>query len=275
MTRSFVVPLALAASVASTLFFSASTASAAEPWVDRRLTLPTHDWAFDLALGIGHRETPIVTPFGNTTRSVTGPGLNLELAVSVIHHLELGFRTGVRFGDDARFASADYYGRMYDRQSFALGGGTMANPEARVRGELIDLEIIELALEGRVVLPFDPGSRAGLLMGVPLAFHLGTIARLDTGVFIPVVFADPTVAAFNLPLDAWFQVSNKLWLGPMTGVRVGTNTGAPTDISMGFGLGYSVASFVDLKTMVLVPDINHSPIFRAVGVGIGVQIRIE
>jgi hypothetical protein len=274
MTRSFVVPLTLAAAVAASFFFS-RTASAAEPWVERRLTLPTHDWAFDLALGIGHRETPIITPFGTRTNSVTGPGLNLELAVSVIHHLELGFRTGVRFGDDARFATADYYGRMYDRQSFALGGGTMANPEARVRGELVDLEIIELALEGRVVLPFDPGSRAGILMGVPLAFHLGSFARLDTGVFIPVVFADPTVAAFSLPFDAWFQVSQKLWLGPMTGVVVGTNTGTPTNVSLGFGLGYQVASFCDLKTMVLLPDINHSPLFRAIGTGIGVQLRIE
>jgi hypothetical protein len=113
------------------------------------------------------------------------------------------------------------------------------------------------------------------MMGVPLAFHLGRVARLDTGVYIPVLFADPTVTAFSLPLDAWFQVSPKLWLGPMTGVVVGTNTNAPTNISLGFGLGYQVASFVDLKTMVLVPDINHSPVFRAVGAGIGVQIRIE
>jgi hypothetical protein len=61
----------------------------------------------------------------------------------------------------------------------------------------------------------------------------------------------------------------------MTGVVVGTNSGAPTDISLGFGLGYQAASFLDLKTMVLLPDINHSPIFRAVGTGIGVQLRIE
>lgn len=273
MTKPFVVPLTLAATLAALLF--SRTASAAEPWVERRLTLPKHDWAFDFALGIGHRQTPFLTPFGTNTRSVTGPGLNLELKVSVIEHLELGFRTGARFGDDAIFASADYYGRMYDRQSFALGNGTMANPEARIRGELVDLEVFELALEGRVVLPFDPRSRAGILFGVPLAIHIGSIVRLDTGVYIPVVFNDPTVAAFSLPFDAWFQVSNKVWLGPMTGVRVGTNSGAPTDVSIGFGLGYQIASFVDLKTMVLVPDINHSPAFREVGAGIGVQLRIE
>jgi hypothetical protein len=257
------------------LFFSAVPAFAAEPWVERRLTLPRHDWAFDLALGIGHREFPVVTPFGRNVRSLTGPGLNLELKVSIVEHLELGVRTGARFGDDAIAANADYFGRMYDRQTFAAGGGTMANPEARIRGELVDLEVIELALEGRVVLPFESRSHAGLMMGVPLAFHIGSIVRLDTGVFIPVVFADPTVAAFSLPLDAWFQVSPKLWLGPMTGVVVGTNSTTPTDISLGFGLGYQVASWVDLKTMVLAPDINHSPAFGAIGAGIGVQLRIE
>jgi hypothetical protein len=275
MTKPFVVPLALAVSVATALLASSSTASAAEPWVDRRLTLPRHDWAFDLALGVGHIEAPIVTPFGTSTGGVTGPGLNLELKVSVIEHLELGFRTGARFGDEAIASNADYYGRMYDRQSFAPGNGTMANPEARVRGELVDLDVFELALEGRLVVPVDPRSRAGIMMGVPLAFHLGSIVRLDTGVYIPVVFEDPTVAAFSLPLDAWFQVSPKLWLGPMTGVLVGTRSGTPTDVSLGFGLGYQVASFVDLKTMLLAPSINHSTLFHEVGAGIGVQLRIE
>ena len=164
---------------------------------------------------------------------------------------------------------------MYDRQTFAPGGGTMANPEARVRGELVDLEVIELALEGRVIMPFEPRSHAAIMMGVPLAFHLGSSARIDTGVYIPVLFADPTVAAFSLPLDVWFQVSPKLWLGPMTGVVVGTNSTTPTDVSLGFGLGYQVASFVDLKTMVLAPRINHAPTLGEIGLGIGVQIRIE
>ncbi|MFC1643114.1 hypothetical protein ACFL5O_10610, partial [Myxococcota bacterium] len=41
--------------------------SAAPPWVDRSVTLPRHDWPFDVGLGIGHLNTP---------SSPTGVGLN-------------------------------------------------------------------------------------------------------------------------------------------------------------------------------------------------------
>ena len=98
----------------------------------------------------------------------------------------------------------------------------------------------------------------------------------DTGVYVPVVFYEPRLFSVSAPLDVWIQCSPALWLGPMTGVRV-THQGPAdrTDISLGFGLGYSLGRAVDLKTMALAPAVNHERGARNFGVGIGLQLRIE
>ena len=255
------------ATVVAASLFLAARADAAPEFVERRLTLPTHDWAFDLGLGIGHYD------FGPNVRGA-GAGLNVEGAVSVIHHLELGFRDGLRFGPDGVLGRGDQYGRLFDRETFGTRADTVSNPELRVRGQLVDLKVIELALEGRAYLPFERFTRFGMLFGVPLAFHLGAIVKLETGVYVPVIFDSPTESALSAPFNAWFQVSSKVWLGPMTGFRI-DNPGARRargDFSAGFGLGYQIASFLDFKTQFLVPAVGNPDNF---GVGAGVQIRIE
>jgi hypothetical protein len=256
----------LAAAILTSML-AAATASAAPPFVDRGIVLPRHDWAFDFGLGIGHVDT---------TPSRTGPGLNIEGAVAVTEALELGLRTGIRFGDEAAIAGADHYGRLFDRQTFDDFGRTVANPEMRIRGRLVHTEIVELALEGRVVLPVNDGTFVGMEFGVPLLFHLGRIARLDTGVYVPVIFAHQTEADMSFPIDVWFQVTNRLWLGPMSGVVLRNPPNIPNvvDVSLGFGLGYQVTHALDFKTMFLMPAINHNDI-GAFGVGAGIQVRIE
>jgi hypothetical protein len=257
-----------AATIVAASLFLGTPAEAAPPYVERRLTLPTHDWAFDLGLGIGHYD------LGNNVTGA-GAGLNFEGAVSVVHHLELGFRSGLRFGDDGLRARGPAYARLYDRESFGTGNDLFTNPEIRVRGELVDLEIIELALEARTNVPIAMNTRFGVLFGVPLAFHLGSVVKLDTGVYVPVVFNNPTNSAVSVPFNAWFQVSSKVWLGPMTAIRIdnpGTTQRSNTSLLAGFGLGYQITSFLDFKTQFLVPDVNNSGNF---GVGAGIQIRIE
>jgi hypothetical protein len=256
--------LALAAA-ASTLPF-AGEARAAPPWVDRNLTLPSGDWAFDFGLGVGH------------VPDDSEAGVNLEMAVGITPRVELGVRTGLRIGDTAeRGIVADDYGRLFDRQTFDVGADTVANPEIRVRGALVRDSIAEVALEGRVVLPFADGTGAGLLFGVPLSFHLGDRVRLDTGPYVPVAFpphADTDVA-LSIPIDVWIQAGPRFWLGPMAGLkfeRLGNNGGA-TDVSFGFGLGYSIARVVDFKAMFLFPTINNES--GDFGVGAGVEVRIE
>lgn len=247
----------------------ASSADAAPPYVERRLTQPRHAWAFDAGLGIGRYDT------GAT--SGVGPGLNFEGAVGIIERLELGFRQGIRANREGRIAGADHYGRLFDRQTYGTRTDTFANPELRVRGRFVDSEIFELGLEGRVYVPIEQQSRFGHMFGVPMAFHIGRVARLDTGVYIPVVFYDPIATAVSAPLDVWFQVSDRVWLGPMTGVRFYDpgSTRSQTDVSMGFGFGYQILSWLDFKTAFRFPRINDPDGTGNFGIGAGVQLRIE
>jgi hypothetical protein len=253
-------PVWIGLGVASAALFGSAASSAAPRWVDRGLTLPHGDFAFDVGLGLGH------APFGRL-----GPGFNLELAVGIVRHLELGVRTGLRFDDAARSASADAYGRMFDTETYGQGWDTVANPEIRVRGQLVDGRVFELALEGRAYLPFNTGF--GMLFGVPIAFHFGEVARLDTGVYVPILFYSPTQTVVSFPAHLWFQISHALWLGPLLGVRI--YQGDHTVFPLGFGLGYQVTRYLDFKTQLLFPMLDSHGAHEAWGLGAGIQVRIE
>ncbi len=247
---------------------AAGDAAAAPSWVDRPLTLPAGDWAFDFGLGLGHVPAP---------QDNVGVGIHAEVAVGLTNRIELGVRTGLRLGDDFENAiGGDSYGRLFDRQTFDEGADVFANPEVRVRGALVRESVFELALEGRLVVPFADGTDAGLLFGVPMAFHLGSRVRLDMGVYVPVVFFPRDAAlGINLPIDVWIQVAPRLWLGPMTGLafeRVGDNNGSQ-NVSLGFGLGYSITHYLDFKAQFLFPSLNNES--RDFGAGAGIQVRIE
>jgi hypothetical protein len=234
------------------------------------LTLPGGDWAFDFGLGVNH-----VQPAPAPLPAVSGAGINAEMAVGLVSRVELGVRTGLRFGDAAdRSTRGDEYGRLFDRQTFATGAEVLANPEVRLRAALVREEVVELGLEGRVVLPFEPGTDAGVLFGLPLAFHLGSRVRLDVGVYVPIVFfpADPRVDV-ALPVDVWIQATRRLWLGPMTGLRLARIRSVDDQISFGFGLGYQITRAIDFKAMLLFPEVSIDG--RNFGAGAGVQIRIE
>src|SRR4051794_21924759 len=225
--------LALGAAALGALLACAGEANAAPPWVDRTLTLPRGDWAFNLGLGIAHART-----------SDFRPGFNLELGVGLTREIELGVRTGLRFTRYGGGAHADAYGRTFDTETFGDGSAPVANPEILLRAALIEGQVVELGLEGRAYVPFDTGF--GLMVGLPLAFHLGRAARIDTGVYVPVLFYDPTRTLVSFPYRLWFQLTNRLWLGPLAGVRFRNhNDGDDVDVSLGFGLGYSVTHAFD------------------------------
>ncbi|MDP8998921.1 MAG: hypothetical protein M3O46_02295 [Myxococcota bacterium] len=257
----------------------ATDAAGAPPWVDRNLTLPSGDWSFDFGLGVGHVPHDPVADRSSA-------GINAEVVVGVTHRVEIGVRTGMRFGDFTdRSIQADQYGRLFDRQTFGAGGEVFANPELRVRAAPVRTSVAELAIEGRIVLPFAAGTNAALLFGVPLAFHLGARVRLDTGAYLPFIFgragtvfgppATGTFFALSLPLDVWIQASPRVWLGPMTGILVEQpgDQASRADLSLGFGFGYQITHYLDFKTMVLFPTLNYDT--RVFGLGAGVGLRIE
>ena len=253
--RRFVLPLS-AALAATTL---PRGAAAAPPWVDRSLTLPAGDVAFDVGTGV------VLPP-------PTGAGVNLEMGIGLTSRIELGIRTGLRFGDDfERGEQPDAYARLFDLQTFDTGDTAVANPEVRLRGELVRGEVGELGLEGRVVLPFDPGSGVGLEFGVPVALHAGERVRFDSGAYVPVIVErrGGATARLGIPLDVWIQATPRFWIGPVSELAFDD---AGAHFGLGLGLGYQITRAIDFKAMGLFPDLTRDGTF---GIGAGLQFRIE
>ena len=244
-----------------------SSAQAAPEWIFRGLTLPRGDVALDLGLGLGH--API-----DLNRSTTGFGMNLEIAVGVTHELELGFRTGTRIGADGEATQADRYGRTFDTETYGTGSDALANPELRMTWAVAQGSMVHLGLEGRVYLPIEQGTRAGVMFAVPLRLRLGAV-RVDTGVYVPILFYDPTQTTISFPFHIWLQASRTLWLGPLLGVKFVNGNGSHTEYPLGFGLGTALAKAIDLRTWILFPDINHDEAARTFGAGLALEIRFE
>lgn len=252
--------------------FAASSSSAAERWVDRPMTQHRLVFAGDAGLGIGH--VSVARPSGGDL-SATGLGMNLEGAIGVTERLELGLRTGIRFGDDGKITRGDYYARTLWTETYGTNIDTVANPEFRIRWVAYSGGITEVGLDGRLFLPVENGAHFGLMFGVPLTFHVADYLRIDTGAYLPIVFDDPAFNGLSIPGYFWFQTSEKLWLGPMAQLRfIDPGPGGhDAHLLLGFGLGYQVANAVDLKTMILFPTVDND-IVRQVGAGFGVQFRI-
>lgn len=261
--------LVLASAFVLALSLGGADASAAPAFVTRPMTQPRHDFAGDVGFGVGHTRG-----FG----SVTGAGLNLEGAFGITEDVEIGLRTGVRIADEGRFANGDYYGRTLWTETYGTNlGGAVANPEARVRWRVYSGDVVEFGLDWRLYLPFEPRSRIGGMFGLPLHFHIGNFMRIDTGPYLPTLFYDPSIVVLSVPGYFWFQVSQKVWLGPMTSARfrLAPDGGDRTNFLVGFGLGVQVASAVDLKTMILFPTLASDDGARNWGAGFGVQFRVE
>lgn len=260
----------IALALALALPLVAASADAAPRYVDRSITLPRLVFQGDPGLGVAHLSLG--------RNDFTGAGVNLEGAIGITDSVELGLRTGIRFGNDARALGADAFGRTLFTETYGVATDAVANPEFRVRWAAYSGRVAEVGLDGRVYLPFETGSSFGVMFGVPMAFHIADILRIDLGVYIPVVTSDPTLVIVSVPAYFWFQVSNKVWLGPMLGARhVAPGGPAPThdDFLLGFGLGYQPSPSIDLKWMVFAPRVNGSggdP--RVYGGGMGVAFRI-
>ncbi|MBX3264538.1 MAG: hypothetical protein KIS78_14325 [Labilithrix sp.] len=262
----------LAAGAVLSVATTSRSSDAAERWVDRPMTQHRLVFAGDVGLGVGHFR--FRGPLNNDV-SNTGLGMNLEGALGVTERLELGFRTGLRFGNDGRATGADSYGRTLWTETYGTGGDAVANPELRLRWVAYSGSVAEVGLDGRVFLPVEDGTRFGVMFGVPLTFHVADFARIDTGAYIPVVFHNPAFNGLSIPGYFWFQTSERLWLGPMAQLRFIDPGGADHDahLLLGFGLGYQAASAVDIKTMILFPTVDDD-IVRRFGAGVGVQFRI-
>jgi len=244
------------------------SARAAAPWVYRSIVLPRHDLALDFGLGIGHQPTP--------TGSITGFGFNLELAGAVTHNFELGLRMGFRLDDGGQITRADNYGRPFDTETYGTEHDRVANPEIHLRWALARAAAADLGIELRFYMPIEAYSRFGFMFGLPIRLRVGGILRIDTGLYVPVIFYEPnTYTAVSVPVHIWIQATPRLWLGPLFGLRVVSQGGSYSQYPLGFGLGAAVSRGVDLKTWFLFPNMNQDAAARIWGAGIALQVRFE
>jgi hypothetical protein len=258
--------IAFAATVLAVLV-AAAPARAAAPWLYRGLVLPRHDVELDIGLGLGHEPTGADT-------SITGFGLNLEILAGITHDFELGFRTGFRLDYGGQLTQADNYGRPFDTETYGTEIDHMANPELQFRWAVARGAGAELGLELRAYLPIEANSRFGFMFGLPIRLRAG-IVRVDTGLYVPVIFYDETRTVVSVPVHLWIQASSRLWLGPLFGLRVISQGGSHTAYPLGFGLGTMLSRSIDLRTWFLFPDMNRDQAARWWGAGIALALRFE
>jgi hypothetical protein len=243
-------------------------AQAAPAWIYRSIVLPHGDVALDFGLGLGR------APTGNG-RDFTGWGMNLAISGGLTSELEIGLRTGARLDLDGQATRADSYGRPFETEAYGTGGDRMANPELHLRWSVARGAVAQLGLELRAYMPFETGTRFGLMFGLPIALRLGAV-RFDTGIYVPVVFNQPTWSAVSVPVHIWIQASPTLWLGPLFGVRVVNDPGGSHDeYPLGFGLGSALSHAVDLRAWMLWPQISGPQAGRTFGAGLALQVRFE
>jgi hypothetical protein len=237
----------------------------ATPFVERPLTLPPSEWALGVGLGIGHDERP------DPLDDITGLGVNLELRGGLTSGLQLGVRTGLRLGTDGRLTQADTYGRTFETETYGVGTDAIANPEVSLRVALLRTHVVGLGLEGRVYLPIEDGTEAGIMVAFPLHLHLGA-ARLESGLYIPIIFTDPRTSVISVPFHFWFQASPELALGVLTGVRR-YRPGGGTTVPLGVGLNYALSTATDLRTWLLFPNVKGDGATDDFGGGLAFELR--
>jgi hypothetical protein len=267
MHRSARVAAVAFGSMLAATFVSTSSARAAAPFVYRGLTLPRHDVALDFGLGYGHIRDP-------NDNDIDGFGLNLELRAGITHAFELGFRIGFRLDDGGQITQADYYGRPFETETYGTRFDRVSNPELKFRWSVAGSSAAELGLELRAYLPIENGSRFGFMFGLPIALRAGFV-RLDTGLYVPVIFYDQTLTIVSVPLHIWIQAAYNFWLGPILGLRVVSQGGSHTEYPLGFGLGWQLNRAVDLRTWFLFPNANRDAAARYWGLGVALEVRFE
>jgi hypothetical protein len=252
---------------AAALIFALSGWSAAAraeaPWVWRGLVVPNGQVALDIGGGLGHLPTP----------NGTGFGLNLELKAGVGPNLELGIRTGIRADDFGRYTRADGYGRPFDTETWGTAGDTVANPELHLKWAVARGPAGELGVELAAYLPIEEGSRFGMLFALPLVLHANRL-RVDSGLYVPILFYDPTFWAVSIPIDVWVQATRTFWLGPVFGLRFLRQGNAHAqEFPFGFGIGNAIAPNADLRAWFLFPDISADQAGRVFGAGLAFEVR--
>jgi hypothetical protein len=266
-----------------------------QPFVDAPLSLPPLHFRGDVGLGFGQYEGYSIDPNNPSAAPIplgnkVGFGSNLEAAVGLPFVGELGARVGYRFSDVGADAQADHYARLFDPVVNEPGSDALANPEIYLRGTLVPLDVFELGLETRAIIPTASNCAAAtsgiklpcyfaLTPGVPMRIHIPGFMRIDTGLYLPVAFDSHTDFSLQVPAQAFFRIQDA-FVGPLTGLRYDHNTNSDgtsyntTHITAGVGGGYTLGGTVDLKAQLYTDQIDTGEWAKHIGGGLGVGLRV-
>lgn len=274
-----------------------ASADGGQPFSDVPLSLKPLHFSADAALGFG-------TYVNSTGGTQVGTGSSFSAAVGLPFLGELGATIAERFGNDgilvgtnqqgggpafAQPTGADHFAQLFDPVVGEPGlapNSTFANPEFHLRSTLVPLDVFELGLETRVVVPTSDNSYWDFTPGVPIRIHLPGMMRIDTGLWLPIFFVPSdqqqalnlpsTVYILDIPAAAYFQIGDA-FVGPQTGLRInniGSNPNS-TDIPLGVGGGYTIGGMLDIKAQLRTERINSGAAFnQSFGGGLGVGIRL-
>ena len=223
------------------------------------MNLRRDNFELGLGLGYGHRNAS----------GYNGVGINFELGYGLTSALELRLRSGLRLSDGGRATQADRYGRPVEMETYNAGNDTLANPEIGLLFSLVRGGTAEIALDSRVTLPFD--GDLGLLLGLPIHLRLGNSVRLDTGLYLPMVFSEPeTRIDLSVPIELWFKLGGGSFVGPITGVYL--HDGGGKSVPFGIGAGTPLAYDAEVRFWLLFEDVNHSDSAKDFGAGVGLYV---
>jgi hypothetical protein len=147
---------------------------------------------------------------------------------------------------------------------------------------VLALEVVEVGLETRFIIPTASGSSFGLTPGIPVRVHVPQFLRVDTGAFVPMSFESPLNYSVDFPAQAFFQVGSAFF-GPFTGIRYNHHTYVDsvglqqtddsTEIPVGVGGGYTFGGILDVKAQVRTEAVNSERWAKGIGCGVGVGLR--
>lgn len=258
--------------VAPTGLALASDARAEGPFVNVPLTLPPLHFGGEAAIGFGTYQLP-----AQSTK--VGWGSNFDAAIGLPFIGELGARVGYRFGSDGVAAYANHYARLFDPIMNEPGMNNFDNVEMHLRGSIVSVEVFELGLETRIVIPTDSTSVVALTPGIPMRIHIPDFMRIDTGLWLSVpAESNGFYYVLDVPAQAYFQFGDgHVFVGPQSGVRFTNPAGAGSyvEIPLGVGGGYTFGGVLDIKAQLRTEHVNSSPsAWGAFGGGLGLGIRV-
>jgi hypothetical protein len=242
-----------------------------KPFVDVPLTLPPLHFGGEAGIGFGTYQVP-----GASTK--VGWGSNFDAAIGLPFLGELGARVGYRFGADGVAAYANHYARLFDPIMNEPGANNFDNVEMHLRGSIVSVDVFELGLETRVVIPTDSTSVVAFTPGLPMRIRIPDFMRIDTGLWLSIPSeSNPNFYyALDVPAQAYFQIGDA-FVGPQTGVRFtnpGGGAGSYTEVPLGVGGGYTFGGVLDIKAQLRTEHINSSPSPLGFGGGLGLGIRV-